>query len=390
LPHIYVKDFETKPFFNEVEFDEVRFSFLGHSLRSAKNYILFSKFKEKEFFLELKKRGNRVLIKSEKSSRVSPNFPIHKAISSFAKMENLEVLSSNLNLKESEHIPEDGYLKNLEFFNNNISSFDNKIEIEIGFGSGRHILHKAENNPDITFIGIEIHKASIEQVIKQIKIRNLKNLYILDFDARYFLESLPSNRISKIYVHFPVPWDKKPHRRVIQKTFLSEAKRVLEVGGVLELRTDSENYFESASKLFSETENIKVDLTKNEDIEIVSKYESRWKKLDKNIYNFQVTNLESSTEKEKFHLEKSFEIQNRSNIPELLGQTILKNDWFINFRDIYKIQDNIFVLSLVAGSYSYPNTIFLLLNRNKIEYLIKKPLELKANVEIDKYLREWL
>jgi len=388
LPHIYVKKFDIQTSADEVKFNDVQFRFIGKSLRSEKNYTIFVEYQKKEFFLEIKKRGDRFLVKSEKSSRPSPNYPVHKAIDTFAKMLNLDVLSSNLNLKESEHIPQDSYLKTLDFFQKKIPQITGKIEIEIGFGSGRHILNKAEKNPETTFIGIEIHKASIEQAVKQIQIRNLKNLYILDFDARYFLETIDSNRISKIYVHFPVPWDKKPHRRIIKPTFLSEAKRVLEKNGILELRTDSENYFESASELFAKDTELEVILEKNGEIDIVSKYESRWKKLEKNIYNFTVTNLQSSKDKDIFQLEDSFEISGKSSIPELLGKRILKDEWFINIRDIFQISDNDFLISLVAGSFSYPNTLFLRLNRNKLKYLIKKPLELKANIEIDKYLRE--
>jgi len=33
---------------------------------------------------------------------------------------------------------------------------------------------------------------------------------ILDYDARVFLEFLPSNSAKQIFVHFPVPWDKNP------------------------------------------------------------------------------------------------------------------------------------------------------------------------------------
>ncbi|HIO71433.1 MAG TPA: tRNA (guanosine(46)-N7)-methyltransferase TrmB, partial [Campylobacterales bacterium] len=138
-------------------------------------------------------------------------------------MLNLQVLSSNLNLKEPKHLTNLEYLKDVEFFNK-FQDFG-EIAIEIGFGSGRHLLYRAENEPNTTFIGIEIHKPSIEQLLKQIEIRNLKNIYVLDFDARHFFETIPSNRVSTIYIHFPVPWDKQPHRRVIQPNFLQEAKR---------------------------------------------------------------------------------------------------------------------------------------------------------------------
>lgn len=388
MPHIFTNDFNLKDLNSEFKDDEVEFSLFGKSIRNNTNSIVLTNFREKEFFLEIKKRNNKVLIKSEKTTRPSPNYAVHKAIDTFSKKFDLEVLSSNLNLKESEHISKDSYLKDIEYFKNNLANIDGEIAIEIGFGSGRHLLHRAENSKDITFIGIEIHKPSIEQALKQIKIRNLENLYILDFDARHFLEIFPSNRISTIYVHFPVPWDKKPHRRIIQPIFLKEAKRVLKVDAILELRTDSENYFESSSELFNADKSFEVDLVKNRPIDIESKYESRWLKLEKNIYNFRVKSLENSSKKIFWTIDSEFDIKQKIDIEKLVGETILQEDWFINFKDIYKVDSNQYIISIVAGSYNYPDNRFLLLNKNKIKYLIKKPLELEVNLEIDKYLRE--
>jgi tRNA (guanine-N7-)-methyltransferase len=391
MPHIYVKEFKLDRLKDGAKFDEVQFLKSGTSLKNPDNLTIFTKFREKEFFLQIKNRDGKSLVKSEKNSRPSPNFPVHKSIATLSKELKLEILSSNLNEKESLHISKTQFLKEINFFRD-FSKFIGNVEIEIGFGSGRHLLHKAENDKDTTFIGIEIHKPSIEQALKQIELKSLKNLYILDFDARHLLEIIPSNRISKIYVHFPVPWDKKPHRRVIQKSFLKEAKRVLEVGGILELRTDSENYFQSALKLFLSEERLELNLKKNISIEVTSKYETRWLKMEKNIYNLQVVNLESSIDNEKYSIEKTIfrEREDLEFIEKLLNEKVLKDDWFISFRDIYKTRENEYIIHYIGGSYSYPESIFLLLTRNKIEYLIEKPLELRVNIEIDKYLRELL
>jgi len=388
LPHIYSENFDLNTFQDGSTFNQVDFIHLGQSIKNSNSYILLTKFRDKSFFLEIKKRGKKVLIKSEKSRRPSPNYPVHRAIDSFAKLMQLNIISSNLNLKESKHLAKNSYLKNIQFFRDFHPS--NRVVIEIGFGSGRHLLYQAEKSRDTTFIGIEIHKPSIEQALKQIEIRGLTNLYILDFDARHFLEILPSNSVSTIYVHFPVPWDKRPHRRVIQPTFLKEAKRVLEVDGVLELRTDSENYFQSSLELFLKEPQLKMELLKNIPIDIESKYEARWRKMDKNIYNFRVYNLEKSPRKKMVEIANSSTVAGKREIESLVGTRVLKDEWFISFKDIFRLRDGGYIFSIVTGSYSYPENIFFLLNGNKIEYLIEKPLELEVNAEIDKYLRELL
>lgn len=130
-----------------------------------------------------------------------------------------------------------------------------KIFLEIGFGSGRHILHLAKQNPNDIFIGLEVHTPSIEQVLKNIAISNLQNLFILHFDARVLLEILPSNSLDCIFLHFPVPWNDSPSRRVFSEHFLALALRVLKKGGILELKTDDKIYFKDALSISKNLQN---------------------------------------------------------------------------------------------------------------------------------------
>ncbi|MDQ7061173.1 MAG: hypothetical protein Q9M43_08545 [Sulfurimonas sp.] len=110
----------------------------------------------------------------------------------------------------------------------------------------------------------------------------------------FFMELVPSNRVGKVYVHFPVPWDKKPHRRVISTSFIEEANRVLNIGGQLELRTDSKNYYAYSYETFIAFNKTTLQINKNKEIAISSKYEDRWKKMEKNIYDVTMINEEES------------------------------------------------------------------------------------------------
>ena len=138
---------------------------------------------------------------------------------------------------------------------------------------------------------------------------------VLDFDARQLLETLPSNSIEAIYLHFPVPWDEQPHRRVLSKRFFDEVKRVLNQGGIFELRTDSEELFKSSMELFLNEPQIKFELQKNIKIDVESKYESRWLKMQKNIYNLKIESLEISNERQNFYISKN------KNIAECINRT---------------------------------------------------------------------
>ncbi len=393
MPHVYIKEFNENKYQqnNYSQNNLVKFGQLFQSRKSQNRFLLHVEALDKKFFLEILKRGEQTLIKSEKGTRPSPNYPVHVAIHEFTKLLNLEVLSSNLNTKPSPHLNDWAYLIEIDDVEKFANS-KNYIQIEIGFGSGIHLLDLAEKNPNIDFIGIEIYKPAVEQVLKQIKIKKLNNLRVIDFDARQLLETLPSNKIDAIYLHFPVPWDDQPHRRVLSKRFLDEVKRVLKVGGFFELRTDSEELFKFSMELFLNENQIKFELQKNIKIDVASKYESRWLKMNKNIYNVKIESLQKSDEKKSFDIQQIRVVESCKerifNGSELIGKRVLKDNWFINFIDILDSYNNDKIVQIICGSYFSPTERFLLLNENKIEYLIKSPLEIEENNEIDKYLRE--
>jgi tRNA (guanine-N7-)-methyltransferase len=315
---------------------------------------------------------------------------VHKALLSYAKMAKLEVIDSNVpDLVKNEHLEENNALKNIEYFASNFS-INQEIRIEIGFGSGRHLLHQAKKNPDIIFIGIEIHRPSIEQVLKQVKIQNLDNLYLLDYDARLFMELIPSNIVDKIYVHFPVPWDKKPHRRVISTSFIEESSRVLKCNGKLELRTDSENYYAYSYETFINFNKTVLYINKNKDIVISSKYEDRWKKMDKNIYDITMINEENSP---KLTIDGNFNFNlvkmSNEDILKLYTKTLKFDNYFIHFERAYILDDGV-MLRISMGSFDRPEHLYLIVIDSKATYYPSLPLKSKSNLAVHKVLEKVL
>ncbi|MDC7792355.1 tRNA (guanosine(46)-N7)-methyltransferase TrmB, partial [Campylobacter coli] len=150
----------------------------------------------------------------------------------------------------------------------------------------------AKNNPQILILGIEIYNPAITQVAKLARAQGIDNILLVQSDARLLLSVLQSDSIEKIFLHFPVPWDKKPHRRVVSKAFCKECARVLTTQGVFELRTDSYEYFDFTFKEFLEFSSPQFSIRKNENLEISSKYEDRWKRQEKDIYDLWVWNLD--------------------------------------------------------------------------------------------------
>jgi len=384
MPHLHIKEF------NELEtpsqYDGVSFNFIADNANQAKEKLIAVSLEDDDFFLLLRQDEDKTLLKSDKLTRPASIYSVHKALLAYAKAANLEVISSNVpEQKKNVHLEEITALKKIEYFANEFKT-DKEVRVEVGFGSGRHLLHQAAANPDILFIGIEIHRPSIEQVLKQITIQNLDNILLLDYDARLFMELIPSNIVGKVYVHFPVPWDKKPHRRVISTSFIEESRRVLKVGGQLELRTDSENYYAYSYETFISFNKTVLHINKNKDIAITSKYEDRWKKMEKNIYDITMINEENSP---ALHVEGDFNFNtvNISNdeILKLHKQTKKFDGGFIHFERVYRVNNGV-MLRVSMGSFDRPEHLYLIVENGEAKYFPSLPLKSKSNLEAHKFL----
>jgi len=378
MPHLHIKEFKEVEF--PSEYDGVSFNFMADNANQTKEKLIAVSLEDDDFFLLVRQDEEKILLKSDKLTRPASIYSVHKALLAYAKAANLEVMSSNVpEQKKNIHLEEITALKKIEYFADDFAT-DKEVRVEVGFGSGRHLLHQAAQNPDILFIGIEIHRPSIEQVLKQITIQELDNLYVLDYDARLFMELIPSNIVGKVYVHFPVPWDKKPHRRVISTSFIEESRRVLKVGGQLELRTDSENYYAYSYETFINFNKTVLHINKNKDIAITSKYEDRWKKMEKNIYDITMINEEDSS---ALHVEGDFNFNtvNISNdeLLKLHKQTQRFEGGFIHFERVYKIENGV-MIRLSIGSFDRPEHLYLIVQNKVAKYFPSLPLKSKSNL----------
>ncbi|MFA6137144.1 MAG: tRNA (guanosine(46)-N7)-methyltransferase TrmB [Sulfurimonas sp.] len=384
MPHLHIEEFR------EIEFPHVEsgviFNFIAKNANHSDEKLISVTVEDDNFFLLVKEEENKNLLKSDKLTRPASIYNVHKALLTYAKSADLRIISSNVptNAKNM-HLEEVDFLKNIDYFASNFP-MDREVRIEVGFGSGRHILHQAAQNPDILFIGIEIHRPSIEQVLKQVNIQKLDNVLVLDYDARLFLELVPSNIVGKIYVHFPVPWDKKPHRRVISTSFIEESRRVLKVNGTLELRTDSENYYAYSYETFIAFNKTVLHINKNREIAISSKYEDRWKKMQKNIYDVTMINEEES---DALTTEGNFDFSTVTaphvKILELHGVTKRFDNGFVHFERVYTTKNGV-MARMSMGSFDRPEHLYIIIDGDKASYYPALPLRSKSNLTSHKIL----
>lgn len=134
-----------------------------------------------------------------------------------------------------------------------------KINLEIGFGDGVHLAGQALNNPTIGFIGIEVFKNGVANLLtlitgvkqgadlpQNIEILDNRedNIRVFDDDARLLFSKIPDGFVDRVFLLFPDPWPKKRHanRRFVNNDNLKELARIIKKGGILRIATDHKVY----------------------------------------------------------------------------------------------------------------------------------------------------
>jgi tRNA (guanine-N7-)-methyltransferase len=119
-----------------------------------------------------------------------------------------------------------------------------EVWLEIGFGSGEHLIWQAEHHKDIGFIGCEPFINGVGTLLGAIEDRGIETIRVHDGDARDVLAWLPAGSINRLLVLFPDPWPKKRQqkRRLVAPETIAAFARVLTPGGELRFASDDADY----------------------------------------------------------------------------------------------------------------------------------------------------
>ena len=126
--------------------------------------------------------------------------------------------------------------------------------LEIGFGMGGATAEIARNHPGNDYIGIEVHRPGVGNLLKLIEQDALTNLRLMSHDAVDVVnQMIAPGSLDGILIFFPDPWHKKRHhkRRLIQPEFVAMLTSRLMPGGTMHCATDWENYAEQMLEVLS-------------------------------------------------------------------------------------------------------------------------------------------
>ena len=118
------------------------------------------------------------------------------------------------------------------------------VRLEIGFGGGEHLLHRATAAPETGFVGVEPFVNGMAKLMMAVRKRPLANLRVYDDDATRLLDWLPQASLDGIDLLYPDPWPKKKHwkRRFVSPVNLDRFARVLKSGGRFRFASDIDSY----------------------------------------------------------------------------------------------------------------------------------------------------
>jgi tRNA (guanine-N7-)-methyltransferase len=119
-----------------------------------------------------------------------------------------------------------------------------EVRLEIGFGGGEHLLHRAAAMPDAGFIGVEPFHNGMAKLLSALQAEPKPNIRVYDDDATQLLDWLPDASLAGIDLLYPDPWPKKRHwkRRFVGKANLDRFARVLKPGGAFRFASDIDTY----------------------------------------------------------------------------------------------------------------------------------------------------
>ena len=126
--------------------------------------------------------------------------------------------------------------------------------LEIGFGNGASLAEMAETHPNNDYLGIEVHRPGVGNLMRLLAERDLQNVRVICDDAVQVLKHrIADDCLDRVQLFFPDPWHKARHhkRRIVSPEFATLIAQKLKPGGVFHLATDWENYAEQMMEVLS-------------------------------------------------------------------------------------------------------------------------------------------
>jgi len=248
---------------------------------------------------------------------------------------------------------------------------DNKdIVLEIGIGKGEFLCNVAKHSPDTTFVGFEIANESLSKATLRFSREGLRNIRVVNYDARYALDLFKPNSVVTVYVNFPEPWFKfkKIKHALLNVDTLKKIERILTAGGTVELLTDNLAYAVSVSTALEFQTKLKC--SQKRCIETSSKsidtyFERRWRRKKRTIY---------SVIYEKTCISQDLELGEISFPLEVKREYVLEGGLIFKILDIFENSSKQRIAEITFGRSLNPQHAYFGLTDNNRLYMLSQTI----------------
>lgn len=119
-----------------------------------------------------------------------------------------------------------------------------QVVLEIGYGGGEHLAHRAAEAPEAGFIGAEFFINGITKFLAEWEARALANTRLFDGNALDLVAALPQASVDLVFILYPDPWPKRRQRkrRILSRDTSAAFARILKPGGELRFASDIDDY----------------------------------------------------------------------------------------------------------------------------------------------------
>ncbi len=157
---------------------------------------------------------------------------------------------------------------------------NNNIILDIGFGTGESSLAFREIFSSSTVCGLEAYKPGIKNLLDN-------DIFVHYGDALDLLEKIQPDTISKIFMLFPDPWQKKKHRkrRLFNKFTFDIIQKILIQNGLFQIATDNINYAIESRRIIKEAISKDIQFSKTRGYRPITKFENKAKAKNRFIFD---------------------------------------------------------------------------------------------------------
>lgn len=134
-------------------------------------------------------------------------------------------------------------------WNTEVFSRPNPIVLELGCGRGEYTVALAESDKEGNYIGVDIKGARMWAGATEVEREHMDNAKFLRCEIENIDRFFAPGEVEQIWITFPDPQMKKPRKRLTSTRFLNLYQKILQPGGLINLKTDSPFLYEYTKRL---------------------------------------------------------------------------------------------------------------------------------------------